>query len=184
MLRCHLLFDYSVLWNSTKGIDFSNRSVTTHLTRVLSAGSVSRAHHLVVDDNVNAVRTMPSLAYPIVDNGHVDGLQCFRSQPWSLINTKNKIIAKKQYAKRWCSILIIDLINLRDHFYLLAEHPIRQPSRTVPRNRRFFQEDKLAICEAYSAPVDRAWELQRRNYNNQKRQVSVEFYIILWWFKK
>ena len=46
-----------------------------HLAGVLAAAPVAGAHHLVVDDDVDAVALVPLLTQPVVDDGHVHGLQ-------------------------------------------------------------------------------------------------------------
>lgn len=46
-----------------------------YLTRVLAAAAVTGAHHLVINDDVDAIGSMPSLAEAIIDHGHVHCLQ-------------------------------------------------------------------------------------------------------------
>jgi len=46
-----------------------------YLTRVLAAAAITGAHHLVVDDDVDAVGPMPPFAHAIIDHGHVHRLQ-------------------------------------------------------------------------------------------------------------
>jgi hypothetical protein len=46
-----------------------------YLTRILSTASVSSAHHLIIDDDVDAIGFVPPLAESVVDDWHVDGLQ-------------------------------------------------------------------------------------------------------------
>lgn len=51
-----------------------------YLTRVLAAAAITGAHHLVINDDVDAIGSMPSLAEAIIDHGHVHCLQRLGSQ--------------------------------------------------------------------------------------------------------
>jgi len=51
----------------------------TYLTRIFAAAAVTGAHHLVVNDDVDAVGAMPPLAEAIIDHGHIHRLQCLGS---------------------------------------------------------------------------------------------------------
>lgn len=53
---------------------------TAYLTRILTAATVTGAHHLVINDDVDAIGPMPSLADAIIDHGHVYSLQRLGSQ--------------------------------------------------------------------------------------------------------
>lgn len=65
---------------------FIVQTVRTHddeiayLTRVLTATAITGAHHLVINDDVDTIGSMPSLADAIVDHGHIHCLQCLGSQ--------------------------------------------------------------------------------------------------------
>lgn len=56
-----------------------------YLTRVLAAAAVPGAHHLVINDDVDAVGPMPPFADAIIDHGHVHGLQRLGPQPGAWI---------------------------------------------------------------------------------------------------
>lgn len=53
---------------------------TAYLTRILTTATVTGAHHLVIDDDVDAIGPMPSFTEAIIDHGHVYSLQRLGSQ--------------------------------------------------------------------------------------------------------
>lgn len=53
---------------------------SAHLTRILTAAAVTGAHHLVINDDVDAIGPMPPLTEAIIDHGNVYRLQRLRSQ--------------------------------------------------------------------------------------------------------
>jgi len=59
---------------STSFLQHQRTSAIT-LTRILTAATVTSAHHLVINDDVDAIGPMPSLAEAIIDHGHVYSLQ-------------------------------------------------------------------------------------------------------------
>ena len=50
-----------------------------YLARISSAEPVASAHHLVVNDDVDAFACVPVLALAVINDGNVDHLECFRS---------------------------------------------------------------------------------------------------------
>lgn len=55
-------------------LDVGRLACINYLTGVFATISVSGTHHLVVDDDVDALGLVPVLALAIVDDGHVDHL--------------------------------------------------------------------------------------------------------------
>ena len=57
------------------------RPAAVALAAVLAAAVVAGADHLVVDDDVDALVSVPLLALPVVDHGHVHHLQRLGPEP-------------------------------------------------------------------------------------------------------
>ena len=51
----------------------------SYLARILATVDVAGAHHLLVDDDVDALLTVPLLTHVAVDDGNVDHLQLLGS---------------------------------------------------------------------------------------------------------
>lgn len=57
------------------------RTTGVALAGILAAIAIAGTKHLLVDDHIDAILSMPTLADAILNHGHVDSLQRLGAQP-------------------------------------------------------------------------------------------------------